>query len=271
MAMSKGMGGGLERPVDSSSIRNVSEAERYASALGGGLLALYGLTRRSLGGLVIASLGAGLVSRGVRGHSRIYRAAGVGTTAGLQRRDLKVKRAITILEDPHALYQRWRDVESLPRVMSHLQSVRDLGNGRSHWVVRGPRSTRVEWDAEITWQEADRRISWRTVDGSEVTHRGSVSFSEAPGGRGTEVHVVLEYEALGGPVGAAIARLYGAEPGQQIEEDLRRFKQLMECGEVATTRGQPSGKGRVLRRRDVTFTKRAVDAMAIAKGTEAVR
>src|SRR5690606_10127077 len=143
---------------------------------------------------------------------------------------------------PETLYAVWRDFSGLPRFMRHLESVTVLDDRRSHWVARAPAGRTVEWDAEISADEPGRRIAWHSVDGSEVAHAGSVRFEPAPAGRGTEVHVSLEYAPPGGELGARLARFLKEEPEHQIRDDLRHFKQWMETGELATTEGQPSGR-----------------------------
>jgi uncharacterized membrane protein len=135
------------------------------------------------------------------------------------------------------LYQFWRNLENLPKFMSHLQSVRNLGNLRSHWVARGPLGVGVSWDAEIITERENELIGWRSLPGSAVDNAGSVHFRRGPGGRGTEVKVTLKYDPPAGKVGAAVARLFGSAPEQEIQDDLRRLKQLMETGEVPTTQG----------------------------------
>jgi uncharacterized membrane protein len=220
----------------------------WAWAVAGGALALAGLSRRSLGGAALAAVGCGLLYRGLAGTldldaavdrvTRLRRQrAGVGPGEGA-----KIVEAVTIRRDADALYRFWRDLANLPRVMSHVETVRALDAKRSHWVVRAPAGTTVEWDAEIVNDEVGELIGWRSLPGAVVGHAGSVRFERAPGGRGTRVVVVLRYEAPAGPVGRALAMLSGDEPGQQLREDLRRFKQLMETGEIATTAGQPAGR-----------------------------
>jgi uncharacterized membrane protein len=140
------------------------------------------------------------------------------------------------------LYRYWRNFENLPKFMDHLESVRTTGEKRSHWVAKAPAGTTVEWDAEIINEKENELIAWRSLENADVDNAGSVRFQEAPAGRGTEVRVSLEYDPPGGMVGAAIAKLFGEAPDQQIQEDLRRFKQVMEAGERATTEGQASGR-----------------------------
>jgi uncharacterized membrane protein len=113
---------------------------------------------------------------------------------------------------------------------------------KSHWVARGPANTRFAWDAEIVEELPNKSIRWQSIPGSEIDSQGSVEFVKAPGDRGTEVRVQLVYEAPAGKAGAALASIFGEEPEQQVREDLRHFKQLMEAGEIATINGQPSGR-----------------------------
>ena len=222
---------------------NVDDVERWVSGISGAALALYGLRRRSIGGVALAALGAGLVYRSVTGRSALYEALDlrlVRTAGGRQR--IEVVKAMTINRSTEELYRFWRNFENLPRVMRHLESVTVQDERRSHWIVKGPADRHVEWDAEIVNEKANQLIAWQSCEGADIDHWGVVRFAPAPGGRGTEVTVELEYEPIAGSFGAMIAKLFGEEPAQQIEEDLRRFKQLMEAGEVPTTEGQPRGK-----------------------------
>lgn len=227
---------------------NVGEAERLASLAVGGGLALYGATRGTLGGLGLAALGGALVYRGVTGHCSGYAALGVNTarddgprTSVSARRGEKVEVGVTVLRPREELYRFWRDFSNLPRVMSHLLSVQPSGEGRSHWVAEGPMGTQAEWDAEVITERENELIGWRSVEGSAVDTAGSVHFTEAPGGRGTEVKVSLKYDPPAGKLGVAAARLLGQSPARQVREDLRRFKQVMEAGAAPTIEGQPRG------------------------------
>jgi uncharacterized membrane protein len=232
---------------------NVGQIERWASAVGGGALALYGLTRGSLGGVALALVGAALVQRGYTGHCNLYEAVGYNSAgdASLRNREnvsvpaergIKLEQSVTINRPAAELYSFWRNFENLPRFMNHLEAVHATGHNRTHWVAKGPAGTKVEWDAEVYNEKEGELIAWRTLEGSQVASAGSVRFEEAAGGRGTTVRVVLKYDPPGGTLGAAVARLFGENPEQQISEDLRRFKQLMETGEPTTTEGQSSGR-----------------------------
>lgn len=231
---------------------NVGQTERWISSIGGGALAVYGLTRGNLAGVGLALIGASLVYRGTTGHCYAYEAMGVNTAGGegdnpnvsvRGGHGIKVEKSLTINREPAELYRFWRNFENLPRIMNHLEAVQVTGEGRSHWVARGPAGTSVEWDAEVYNEKENELIAWRSLEGSQVDNAGSVHFRPAPGGRGTELRVVLKYDPPAGVVGATVAKLFGESPEQQLDEDLRRFKSLMEAGEVPTIEGQPSGRG----------------------------
>ncbi|CUS39645.1 Cyclase/dehydrase [Candidatus Nitrospira nitrificans] len=151
--------------------------------------------------------------------------------------------AALIIDRPRGeLYSRWRDLSNLPQFMKHLVRIEVTDDRLSHWVAKGPAGSTVEWDAEITEDRSNECIAWRSVDGSEVDHAGSVRFESAPGGRGTMVTVKLQYRPPLGTVGSAVAAWFGEDPSQTVKMDLRRFKQVMETGEVITTDGQPAGR-----------------------------
>jgi uncharacterized membrane protein len=226
---------------------NVGPTERLISMVGGGLLGLYGLSRRSSGGLLLAGTGAALAFRGATGHCHVYQSLGVSSASHRERtavpsgQGIKIEESVTILRSQEELFGFWRRLENLPRVMHHLCSVQELGGNRSHWVAKGLTGN-VEWDAEIITERPNELIGWKSLDDSEVDTAGSVHFRPAPGNRGTEVKVVLSYNPPAGQVGATIAWLAGHDPESQIREDLRAFKRLMETGTVPTTEGQSRGK-----------------------------
>ncbi len=236
---------------------NVAEVERWASALGGAALAAYGIQQsvreHSVGGAILAAAGGTLIYRGATGHCPMYAAAGVSTAeyGGVPRalsgsRGVNLEEAVTISRSVSELYRFWRDFEQLPRFMQHLKSVRRLDDRRSQWMASAPGRRTVEWEAEIINDIPDKMISWRTVDGSDVASAGSVHFEDAGAERGTVVRVKLQYAPPGGKTGSWIAWAFGEEPRQQVHDDLRRLKQLLEAGEVPTTKGQPRGEQSVL-------------------------
>jgi uncharacterized membrane protein len=214
---------------------NVGKVERYASVLGGGVLAVYGLSRRSLSSVPLVIGGGALLHRGITGRCKAYETLGISTAGNGQ----ALEKTVTIHASPGELYRFWRKLENLPQFMHHLESVRTEGN-RSHWVAKAPMGMEVEWDAEITQDRENEIIAWRSLEGSQVEQEGSVQFKPAPGGRGTEVKVNIKYRIPGGKAGSAIASIFGREPEQQVADELRRFKQLMEAGEIATA-GKQTG------------------------------
>jgi uncharacterized membrane protein len=148
----------------------------------------------------------------------------------------------TVTRSVEEVYGFWSRLDQLPTFMAHLDEVRVTGGGRSHWKAAAPFGRDVEWDAETTDDVPAQRIAWRSVDGADVPNSGEVRFVPAPGGRGTEVHVTLSYEMPGGALGKAAAKYFGEEPSQQLDDDLRRFKQVLETGEVIRSDGAPRGK-----------------------------
>jgi uncharacterized membrane protein len=227
--------------------RNLSEFERWASIAAGAGLAAYGLSRLKSNGWLYAGLGGLLLRRGVTAHCDLYEAIGINTagTAGDTRAALRGPRGVNVLERVtinrpiELLYRFWRNLENLPQFMRHLDSVEKVTDTISHWRAKGPAGTIVEWDAEILNEIPDKLIAWRSLEGADVVSAGSVNFDSAGAGRGTRVTVHLQYSPPGGKVGAAIARLLGSDAETEIREDLRRFKQLLEAGEVPATAAQP--------------------------------
>jgi len=161
-----------------------------------------------------------------------YYAAQRLSRGGAAERGIRVRKSITVNRPAEEVYGFWRDFENLPRFMRHLESVETTGEGRSHWKAKGPAGTAIEWDAETTEDRPNELIAWRSVEGADVDNDGVVRFTPAAGGRGTEVHVELNYEPPAGKLGAMVAKLFGEEPSGQVTDDLRRFKQVLETGEV---------------------------------------
>ncbi len=237
--------------------KNVSEPERIISGIGGGALAAYGFSRGDLLGVGLIGVGALLLQRGVRGYCDVYNAVGINTaekenmTSVKASAAVKVEKSFTINAPAEKIYSFWRKLENLPRFMLHLESVTETDQTHSHWVAKAPLGTTVEWDAEIVSDVPNNMISWRSAENSQINNAGSVWFKQAPGGRGTIVKVNLNYEPPAGKIGAAIAWLTGEEPSVQVQEDLRRFKQLMETDENATIKGQSTGRAKSTTKFDV--------------------
>lgn len=151
--------------------------------------------------------------------------------------DVYVERVTTVSRPIEDVYQFWKNFENFPRFMRHLESVQVTGDRRSRWCAKGPAGMRVEWEAETIRDDENEWIAWRSLEGSDVRNSGSVRFVPAPGARGTEVRVRLQYTPPAGALGRGLAWLFGEEPDQQVHEDLHRFKQLMETGEIPMSEG----------------------------------
>lgn len=158
------------------------------------------------------------------------------------RTEMELTSSTTVTSPPEEVYALWRQLDRLPEFMAHLEEVRVTAPGRSHWRASAPFGKDVEWDAETTDDVPGQRLAWRSLEGADVPNAGEVRFVPAPGGRGTEVHVRLSYDLPGGALGKAVATYFGEEPSQQLDDDLRRFKQVLEVGEVVCSDGAPRGK-----------------------------
>jgi uncharacterized membrane protein len=237
--------------------RNVGGPERLASVAGGGILALAGLKRGGLGGMLAAAAGAALLERGVTGHCRVYGNLGLSSArddtghrlgaperVGVFESTLTVRTSLTVGRPAAELYAFWRDANNLPRFMSRIQSVRVESPTRAQWTMSAPMGRSWEWAAEVVEDREGERIAWRSAEGAPLPNRGSVTFRPDVRGEETVVTYQIEFDPPGGSVGAAIANVFHEVPEVMAREDLRRFKQLMEAGEIATTEGQPSCRGR---------------------------
>ena len=154
---------------------------------------------------------------------------------------LQVEKSVTINRSPEELWSYWRRFENLPRFMIHLQSVTEREDGTSHWVMKTDRGKELEWDARLIEARPNEMISWQSLENADVDSAGSVWFTPAAGGRGTVVRVKMRYNPPGGKLGAALAKITGQSAEKQIDEDLDRFKALMETGEIPTNEGRPRG------------------------------
>lgn len=216
---------------------NVGRIERKASVIGGTALALGGI--KSLGklklfpALSLMATGGMLIYRGTTGHCSLYETLGVAT-AGTEDTGLEVEKSITVNRSPQEVYDFWHDFGNLPRFMEHLELVQNTGAATSHWKAKGPGDVSVEWDAEVIEDIPGERISWQSLEKADIPNRGSVEFRPAPGGRGTEVLVRIQYSPVGGSVGRMASRLAHGISSRQITEDVRRLKRILETGETPT-------------------------------------
>jgi uncharacterized membrane protein len=207
----------------------------------GAALVAFAARRRSWSTLGAALAGAPLLYRGATGHWPAPQAVAERIGAAAPK---PVEASVTIGKPAAELYTFWRDLENLPQFMRNLESVTDLGNGRSHWVAKSPLRFKVEWDAEIVEEREGQFLSWRSLPGAQVHNAGTVFFEPAHGGRGTVVRVTMELKPAG--LGAALGKILRPTTEQEVREDLRRFKNLMEAGEIPTTDGQPAGQRHLL-------------------------
>jgi len=200
---------------------------RWAPVVVGGALVAYGLTRRSKGGLMMAAAGGALAYQTYPSSRQVG--------ADFARSTLLVNAT------PDQVFAFWRNFENLPRFMHHLKSVKDLGGNRSQWIAYGPAGATVEWTADIVAETPGKLIAWRSAEGSDVQMDGSIEFRKAPAGRGTFVDATVQYRPPAGALGTRVAKLFGKDPSFLIEQDLRRFKALIETGEIPTVEGQSHG------------------------------
>ena len=234
---------------------NVGTNERIASLLGGAGLIAYGISRKDGVGAILGILGGGLALRGATGHCQVYQNLGMNSSeerafssAKSNKKSnnwltgkVEVTKSVTINKSAEELYKFWRDFENLPQFMKHLESVKNGGGLYSHWKAKAPLGYSVEWDAEVTNEVENRLIEWRSKEGADIPNSGKVEFKPTKN-RGTEVKVDMKYQSPGGKLGSIVAWIFGEEPTIQVEEDLKRFKRLMEAGMNLKVEGQPSGR-----------------------------
>ncbi|MEP6657094.1 MAG: SRPBCC family protein [Betaproteobacteria bacterium] len=196
--------------------------------------------RSNRGRLVAATVAvAGVAALDIYCSRQLSRNDANGRDNGSQQ---SMREMVTVAASPEACYGLWRNVENFPRFMRHVESVQETGDGQAHWRVKVPGGTTIEWDSKITADETNRMLAWESLPDAAVDHHGCVRFEPAPGGRGTIVNVLMSYASAVGSIGVLAANPTGAEPQQQVHDDLRRFKQLIETGEIPTTEGQPAGR-----------------------------
>ncbi len=217
-----------------------NKGEQWASALGGSALLFLALRRLSWSSPLLGAAGVALLYRSATGQNparELLDTVSQATAEGIQ-----VHRAVTVQRTPEDVYRFWRRIENLPRFMEHLEAVEELADGRSHWQARIPGPMPLSWDARLVHDQPGERLAWETLPDSTVEHQGEVRFVPIDEGRATELHVSLSYRPPLGAAGAAAAQLLNMVTEQQIHEDVRRSKQLLEAGEIPTTEGQPSGR-----------------------------
>lgn len=219
---------------------NMSPSERLIWGAAGATLVVFGLTRRGNASKVAALLGGGgALAMAATGHDPINAALRIRET---EDGGVLVERAVTIGKPRQEVYAYWRKLSNLPSFMSHLERVEETSATRSHWVAKAPAGAAVEWDAEITADQPGEKLAWKSTESAQIPNEGEVQFFDAPGDRGTEVRVRLAYHPPAGTFGAFVARLFQQEPSQQIQDDLKGLKRLMELGYKPTSNAQSSGR-----------------------------
>src|SRR4051794_6031335 len=240
----------LRRPVTEEIGINVGRTERIISGVAAAAVAAVAVRRKGLRPLLLPLAGS-LISRAVTGRCAVNRALGrnsarggrVSPAASVPRGEgIKVEKSVVVNRPAEELYRFWRNFENLPRFMDHLESVTVLDETRSHWVAKAPAGTKVEWDATIHNEIENQLIAWRSLPGADINNAGSVHFTPIGSGDATEVRVVLSYDPPAGKLGAVVARLFGEEPSTQVEDDLRRFKQVMEAADIAGNSNHPAAR-----------------------------
>lgn len=219
------------------------------SLLGGAALAYYGWGRKkSALGKSLTAAGGLLVLRGASGFCPVNKALNVDT-AHAKTEGFEVTSSVTILKPRDEVYGFWRRLENLPRFMQYLEEVRQTSPKRSHWVAKVPKNiiykdklANVAWDAEIVQEEEASRIAWRSLADSEIENSGVVRFTDAPAARGTVVQATISYHPPAGAAGVHAAKLLNPAFKELVKQDLRRFKRVLEAGEIPTIIGQPSGR-----------------------------
>jgi len=238
--------------------RNVGQTERWLSGISGGVLAAYGISRRDWLGSGLAAIGGALFYRGASGHSFLYQAMSISTAEqqpnfapGIPKtvssipgkRGVRVQRSMTVNRSAEDLFNYWYDIEKAPRYMDYIQSVMKTGERTSHRVAQGPTNKTVEWNAELLQVIPNKSISWHTHGKPTTANAGKVSFDPAANGHETVVTLELDFLQFQGALGTGIGNLIGHIPERQALETLRHFKEIMEAGEIATIKGQPTGEG----------------------------
>ncbi|MGH7572321.1 MAG: SRPBCC family protein, partial [Gemmatimonadota bacterium] len=223
-----GLQGAPRRSGETAEFRqeNWSPAARFAAGTTGGALVLLGMGRLGKLGIASTAVGAGLVARSVA-NKPVRRLTGIG--AG--RRAVDYRKTITVQAPLDEVYDFWSRVENFPRIMSHIREVRDIGRNRTRWTAVGPAGIPVSWDAVVTARVPGEVLAWRSEPGSTIDNAGIVRFEPVDGGaEATRIDIRLSYNPPAGAVGDVVASLLGVDPKSAMDEDLVRFKSLIEEG-----------------------------------------
>lgn len=227
---------------------NAADLEHLGALAAGSLMLVAGWRRGGLLGTLYKLGGVALVYRGQKGYRKLYDLLGIPLPAeptGVGKFNVRVDSQIVVDRPREELYRIWRNLENLPVFMDHLISVHEVDDKRSLWVAKAPAGTVIKWDAEIVNEVEGELVAWQSLEGSGVDNAGSVVFEDAPDG-GTLIKVVLRYDPPADQLGALIAKAFGNDPQRQIDEDLKRFKAIMEIGGAEASRKQPREQAQAL-------------------------
>ena len=203
-----------------------SRTRQLVPIIAGTAIGAFGLSRKSKSGLALAAAGGALAYIGARNQGE---------------RELVAHASVLLNSSPMKAYLLYRNFEDLPLFMRHLETVTKLGDKRYRWIALGPRGAEINWDLEIVDEREADFISWRTLPNSELSAEGSIRFQEAPGKRGTILTMTFQYDIPAGKLGGSLVKLLGKNASFKMQQDLRRFKALVETGEIPTIDGQSHG------------------------------
>ncbi len=215
--------------------QGTGNAYQMAPLVVGGLMAALGLRRGGWLGYGIALAGLGVMQQSFSGKPAIQEWLGYGDDGDHEGRAVTASHSVTINRSAEDLYKFWRDFSNLSQVLSNIERIDVIDDRHSHWVAKAPGGMHVSWDAEVTDDQENRRIAWRSQQGADVPNWGHVEFRPAPGGRGTELHAVIRYEPPAGALGRMVAKMFMREPQEQMRMDLQKFKREMETGGMGTS------------------------------------
>lgn len=218
---------------------NVSDAERLLSMAAGAFLIGLGALRRDRAGVVVAAAGTGLAWRGATGRCPLYRSMNLSTADAAE--GVVLRAEATISAPREVVYRCWTEFTRHPRFSSRVEQAESTGVGQVRWTFRIPLGHDLHWVTEVVQESPGERLVWRTVEESDIDHRGVAEFYDAPGGRGTELHLTVLVAPPMGPLGRVVGRLIRRLPKEWLETELLQFKQWVETHELATVEGQPSG------------------------------